>query len=149
MDFYTISHKLRWCLTIIIKIFWCFSRTIFDSIRLYLTIFDDIWRRKRSHLKSETCLPKNIVKYHHLLSSRKRDLKQNVINLKKVENFLIILFKLVFSDKIINGYWIKVTAINAVTDLKGYLFYFKKGWKDNIWKQFDIPLTHLPLQKLP
>ena len=43
-----------------------------------------------------------------------------------------------FSDKIISGYWMKFVAINAVTDLKDYLFCFKKkGWKDNIWKQFN------------
>ena len=42
-----------------------------------------------------------------------------------------------FSEKIINGYWIKVMTINTVTDLKDYLFYFKKGRKYNIWKQFN------------
>ena len=123
-----------------------------NNIWLYPAIFNDIWRYMTTEtftLEIRNLSPKKYRQIHHLLSSRKRDLKQNIINLKKVENFLIILFKLVFSDKIINGYWIKVTAINAVTDLKGYLFCFKKGWKDNIWKQFNIPLTHLPLRKLP
>ena len=36
-----------------------------------------------------------------------------------------------FYDKIINGYWMQFMAINTVTDLKDYLFCFKKGWKDN------------------
>ena len=49
-------------------------------------------------------LYKNIVRYPHLLSSRKRGLKQNIMNLKKINNFLVILLKLVFSDKTIYGY---------------------------------------------
>ena len=38
----------------------------------------------------------------------------------------------------------KSMALNAVTDLKYYLFCFKKGYKDNIRKQFNFPLIRLP-----
>ena len=93
-----------------------------------------MWRQKRTHLKPENCRPKIIVKYSHLLPSGKRGLKQNIMNFKKIKNFYMILLKLVFSKKIINGYWMKLIVINAVTDLKHYLFVFKKGWKDNIWQ---------------
>ena len=80
LEFYIISHKLRWYLAIIIKNFWYFSWAIFNYIRRYLTIVDDIWRRKRTHLKPENYRPKNIVKYPHSLSIGKRGLKQNIMN---------------------------------------------------------------------
>ena len=44
-------------------------------------------------------------------------------------NHHLILLKLVFSDKIMNGYWMKFMAINGVTDLKDYLFRSKKRMK--------------------
>ena len=49
-------------------------------------------------LESRNWSPKNIVKYPNLISTVKRALKQNIMNL----NFLIILVKLVFSDKTIS-----------------------------------------------
>ena len=52
--------------------------------------------------------------------------KTKYSELKKTENFCMILLKLVLSDKIINGYWMKFMAINAVTDLKCSLFCFEK-----------------------
>ena len=88
LKFYRISHKLRWCLAIIIKIFWYFSRTIFDDIWLWLMIFDDIWRWQRSHLKPENCRTKNIVKYPNQLSSGMQALKQNIMNLRRLKIFL-------------------------------------------------------------
>ena len=39
---------------------------------------------------------------------------------------IVTLLSLVFSNEIINGYWMKFVAINAVTDLKEYLFCFLK-----------------------
>ena len=85
-------------------------------------------------MKPENCLTIIIDKYPNLLSSGKRGLKQNIMKLKKIKNFLIILLKLVFSDNIIDGYWMEFMPINAVTDLKDYLFCFKKEWRDNTWK---------------
>ena len=88
LKFYRISHKLRSYLAITIKNFWYFSRTILDNIWRYLTIFEDIWWWKRSHLKPGNCRPKNIAKYPHLLSSGKRALKQNIMNLGRLKIFL-------------------------------------------------------------
>ena len=55
---------------------WCL--TISGDIEWYLTIYDDgnvhIWNQK-------IVAQKNIVKYPHLLSSGKRALKQNIMNL--------------------------------------------------------------------
>ena len=53
---------------------------IFDDILQYLTILNNIWQRKRAHLKLENCQPKNIAKYNYLLSSGKRGSKQNIMN---------------------------------------------------------------------
>ena len=39
-------------------------------------------------LEPEHFLPKNILKYRHLLSSGKRALKQNIINLGRLKTFL-------------------------------------------------------------
>ena len=36
-----------------------------------------------------------------------------------IKNFIIILLKFVFSDKIINGYCMNFMAVNVVPDLKG------------------------------
>ena len=61
---------------------------------------------------------------------------------------MIILLKFVFSD-IINGYWMKLMAINAVADLEDHLFFKKKSkrYKNNTWKQFNLPLIRHPSQK--
>ena len=48
-----------------------FHCTIFADIWQYLTIFHNVWRRKRLHLKPGNWYPKNIIKYPHLLSSGK------------------------------------------------------------------------------
>ena len=78
--------------------------------------------------KPENCRPKissNILIY--CLVGNEVKAKYN--ELKKIKNFLIILLKLVFSDKTINGYCMKFMAINAETDLNDYLFCFKKRMK--------------------
>ena len=61
-------------------------------------------------------------------------------SLKKIKNFITILLKFVFSD-IINGYWMKSMAINAVTDLEDHLFCFLKQRDRKII--FENNLTYL------
>ena len=64
-------------------------------------------------MTTENCGTKITIQYPHLLSSGKRVLKQNVMNIRRL-NFLIILLKLVFSNKIIIEYQIKFSLLNKV-----------------------------------
>ena len=102
-----------------------------NDIWQYLAILNASWR----HITTKNCHSKNIVTYLHLLPSGKRALKQNIMNLKK------IIIKLMFSDKIIKGYWMKFMAINTVTDLKDCLLCFKK--KKNEKMIFENSLTYI------
>ena len=75
-------------------------------------------------------------------------LKTNFNKPEKIKNFIIILFKFVFSE-IINGYWMKFMPTNAVADLEDNLLCFVKqrDRNNNTWKQFNLPLIRHPRQK--
>ena len=89
-----------------------------NNIWRYLVIFNDIWR----YMTTENCRTKNIVKHPDFVLWE-TNFKTKYNELRKIKDFLIILLKLEFFDKVINVYWMRFMAINAVTDLKDYLFY--------------------------
>ena len=95
----------------------------------YLSIFNDIWRYMTTEtftLETRKLSPKKYCQISSFTVQWETRFKTKYNELKKIKNVLITILKLVFSDKINNGYWIKFMAINSVTDLKEYLFYSKK-----------------------
>ena len=77
-------------------------------------------------LETRKLSPKKYCQISSFTVQWETSFKTKYNELKKIKNVLITILKLVFSDKINNGYWIKFMAINSVTDLKEYLFYSKK-----------------------
>ena len=75
---------------------------MFNNTWQYLTIFDYIWQRKRSHLKPESCHPKislNILIYYLVENGGKRTLKQNIMNLRRLRIFVCFYLSLCFLIK--------------------------------------------------
>ena len=98
----------------------------------YLVIFNDIWRYMTTETFTLETRKLSSRKYRQIslfIVQWETSFKTKYNELKKIENVLRILLKLVFSDKTIIRFWMKFMAINGVTDLKDYLFRSKKRMK--------------------
>ena len=122
-------------------VFWRFDHVIKLSRDKWKTLYFNFretmstkWLRvicltTKPHILSITWLREFTWQMNSVISLHLRNIT-NYNKLQKIKNFNVILLKFVFSD-IVNGYWMKFMAINAVTDSEGHLFFF-------IWKNKEI-----------